>query len=305
MHWRRGAAVFVAVAALGLAQDWKTTDSYPSVDLSGLSSAQKAEALKVLREEPCSCGCGMTVAQCRIADPSCSYSTGLAKTLVDAVRQGKSATDALAAASKSRYAAGPPQHKLLDDPIQLSTAGAPVAGPANAPITMVEFSDFQCPYCAAATPNIEALLKLYPSQMKLVFKQFPLTDLHPQAELAALASIAAQNQGKFWQMHDALFASHRDLSRAHILELARQNGLDIKRFERDMDSQEARDLLARDVKDGEQAGVEGTPTIFINGQRFNGPIDVRELEPILNAELKKTAPNTTASVRKPQADLKR
>lgn len=298
MHWRRGAAIFVAVAALGLAQDWKTTENYPAVDLSGLSGAQKTEALKLLRERPCSCGCSMTVAQCRIEDPSCSYSTGLARVIVDAVRQGKNPTDALAAADKSKYASGPPQHKLLDDPIQIPTAGAPVTGPAKAPITVVEFSDFQCPYCAAATPNIEAMLKLYPSQMKLVFKQFPLTDLHPQAELAAQASVAAQKQGKFWQMHDALFASHHDLSRAHILELAQQNGLNMKQFEQDLDSPAARETVGRDLRDGEQAGVEGTPTIFINGQRFNGPIDVSELRTVFDAELKKGGSTTTAAIRR-------
>lgn len=303
MHFCRGIAILVAVAALGLAQDntqaWKTTENYPAVDLSGLNSAQKAEALKLIRERGCSCGCNMTVAQCRIVDPSCSYSTGLAKVLVDAVRQGKTEKQAMAAADASRYANVQPR-KLLDDPITIPTAGAPVTGPQNAPVTLIEFSDFQCPYCAQATPNIEAILRRYPSQLKLIFKQFPLTDLHPQAELAALASVAAQRQGKFWQMHDALFASHRDLSRSHILELAQQNGLDMKQFQQDLDSAAVRQVVERDMKDGEQAGVEGTPTMFINGQKFNGSLEPAEFGPVLDAELKKVGANAaTASVRKP------
>ena len=124
--------------------------------------------------------------------------------------------------------------------------------------------------------------------MKLVFKQFPL-DFHPHAELAAQASLAARNQGKFWQMHDALFASRANLTRQNILALAQNNGLDVNRFTADMDSPAVRAIVERDIHDGAQAGVEGTPTIFINGQKFNGPIDVSVLQPLVDDQLKKTA----------------
>jgi protein-disulfide isomerase len=284
----------VSGAALS-AQDWKTTDKLPGVDFSSLSAAQKTTALKILREHGCSCGCSMKLAECRIMDPSCSYSTGLATAVIDALKHGKSETEAIAAADASNWAHVQPP-KLLDDPVQIPTVGAPYIGPQNAPVTIVEFSDFQCPYCVAAEPEIASLLKTYASQVRFIFKQFPL-ETHSQADLAAAAAIAAHKQGKFWVMHDALFANHDDLSRTNIVALAKNSGLDLKKFEDDMDSTEVRETVVRDVQDGNRAGVEGTPTIFINGQRYNGPIVLATLKPILDAELKHKNPAQAAALR--------
>jgi protein-disulfide isomerase len=278
--------------ALLLAQDWNTAESLPGVDLSKLSAAQKATALKILRKEACSCACGMKLAECRVKDPSCSYSTGLALAVVDAIRQGKSEADAIAAAHASKWA-HMEERKLLDDPIDIPVAGAPVRGPQNAPVTIVEFSDFQCPYCAAAAPQINALLQAYPSQLKLIYKQFPL-EIHSQADLAAAASVAAQKQGKFWPMYDSLFQIHDALSRPNILYVAKANGLDMNRFETDLDSTDVRETVIRDIQDGDRAGVEGTPTIFINGQRYNGPIEMSALKPILDSQLKNPAQSTVS-----------
>lgn len=238
----------------------------------------------------------MKLAECRMVDPNCSYSKGLAAAIIDAVRQGKSEADAIAAADASKWAHVKPT-KLLDDPVSIPTAGAPSLGPQNAPITLVEFSDFQCPYCIAATPEIQATLRAYPTQVKLIFKEYPL-EMHSQAELAAIAAIAAHKQGKFWAMHDAMFAS-RDLSRNTILALAQKNGLDMKRFEADWNSAETRQTVIRDIQDGDRAGVEGTPTIFINGKRYNGQIVLASLKPILDAELHPAPANQTASATKP------
>ncbi|HEX4771051.1 MAG TPA: thioredoxin domain-containing protein [Bryobacteraceae bacterium] len=285
-------ATFAGLALLWVcllsAQNWQTADTLPGVDLNGLTGSQRATALKLLRARGCSCGCSMKVAECRVADPSCSYSTGLAQVIVAAIREGKSEAQALQLADNSRYAKPASSGKVLDDAVNIPIVGAPSAGPANAPITVVEFSDFQCPYCAQAIPEIESLQKLYPQQMRLVFKQYPL-DNHPNAGIAAAAALAAQKQGKFWQMHDALFANRTDLSRPNLIALAKQNGLDVKRFEQDMDSDAVRESIARDTQDGDKAGVEGTPTIFINGQKFNGAIEVAALRPIFDETLKKTS----------------
>jgi len=281
------AALYVLGAALICAQDWTTLESLPAVDLSGLSPAQKATALKLLRARDCTCGCAMKVAECRVKDPNCYYSRGLASVIVASIRAGKTEQEALAAAEASRFA-HPPEHKLLEDPVEIPTAGAPEIGPDNAPITLVEFSDFQCPYCTMAMPQLQEVLRAYPTQVRLFFKQFPL-DIHSQAALAAAAAVAAQKQGKFWQMHDALFASHRDLSRPTILALASAIGLDVKRFEADLDSQEVRRAVARDQADGVDIGVMSTPTLFIDGQHYNGNIRLDVLKPILDAELKHPA----------------
>jgi protein-disulfide isomerase len=278
------AGLYLIISLLGFAQDWKTANSLPGVDFSGLSTKQKATVLKVLREHGCSCGCNMKLAECRIADPGCAYSTNLAATAVEVIKAGKSEAEALAAINSSKWA-HLQEPQLLSDPVAIPVAGAPITGPSSAPITLVEFSDFQCPYCAAAVGQIKEVLKLYPSQVKLIFKQFPL-ETHPQADLAAAAAVAAQKQGKFWEMHDAMFAHPGDLSRRAILAMAQQNGLEMKRFEEDIDSTAVREAVVRDVQDGNRAGVEGTPTLFVNGQRYNGPISSDALKPVIDGELK-------------------
>lgn len=271
-------------AVLLCAQDWKTATTLPGIDMSGLTAQQKAEVLKVLREDPCSCGCGMKLAECRIADPKCAYSTNMAQIIIDSIKQGKTPDEAFQAAATSKW--GFP--KILSDPVQIPVQGAPSTGPANAPLTIVEFSDFQCPYCAAAVPQLRAIMKAYPTQIKLIFKEYPLEE-HPQADLAATAAVAAQKQGKFWPMYDILFAHPDDLSRKAILGYAKEIGLNVDKLERDMDTTEVRETVERDVQDGNKAEVPGTPTIFINGQRYNGAITFEALKPILDAELKQVA----------------
>ena len=149
----------------------------------------------------------------------------------------------------------------------------------------MEFSDFQCPYCLLAVAKLNAVLDAYPGKIKLIFKQFPL-DMHSQAALAAAAAIAAHRQGGFRPTHDALFADRRDLSRPLILALAGTVGLDIQRFQADLDSAETRKTVARDMEDGDRAGVEGTPTIFINGRKYNGTLDMPVIRTVIDEELK-------------------
>ncbi len=280
------AALFVFGAALACAQDWTTLESLPAVDFGGLSPAQKAAALRLLRSLDCTCPCAMKVAECRAKDPGCSASKGLATVIVASIKAGKTEREAFADAEASHFGHAP---KLLEDPIEIPTAGAPETGPNDAPVTLVEFSDFQCPYCTLATPQLQAVLKAYPTQVRLFFKQFPLEGVHSQAALAAAAAVAAQKQGKFWQMHDALFASHSDLRRPTILALASAVGLDIKRFEADLDSEEVAKAVRHDVDDGTNVGVMSTPTLFIDGQHYNGNIRLDVLKPILDAELKHPA----------------
>jgi protein-disulfide isomerase len=272
-------------AAVLLAQDWKTATTLEGVDLSGLSPGARGSALNLLRMRNCPCGCEMKLAECRTKDPACSYSKGIANIITTSLKSGKSVDDTIAAVEAAPIS-HPRSEKILDDPVTIRTDGAPVLGPANARITIVEFSDFQCPYCAQAVKKVDAVMKAYPTQVKLIFKQFPL-DQHSQAELAAQAALAAQQQGKFWQLHDLLFANRTHLSRQEILTLAGGLGMDMVRFTRDMDAAETKKAVERDEADGEQAGVGGTPTFFIDGQRYNGSIELDAIRPILDAELKK------------------
>jgi len=278
------------------AQDWQTATDLPAVDFSGLSAPLKSRVLHALRAEGCSCGCEMKLAECRVKDPTCAFSRGMAATIVDSVKAGKSEASAIADAKASRFGHRP-EPKLLDDPVAIPTIGSPVTGPANARITLVEFSDFQCPYCDKAVVKIEALLKAYPKDVKLIFKQFPL-DSHSQAQISAQAALAAHEQGKFWQLHDKMFANRTTLSRKNILAWAGQLGIDMKRFETDMDSPVVKKAVARDLADGEKAGVEDTPTVFINGQRYNGELALDAIRPVIEGELKRVATATAAPAKK-------
>ncbi len=291
----RCAGIFVLLTTLAFAQDWKTVTNLPGVDFSGLDAKQKTTVLKILRENSCSCGCGRMMAQCRVEDSSCSYSINLANIVAQAIKEGKTPEQALEAANTSRFGANH-INQILDPPVPLPVTGAPVTGPANASVTIVEFSDFQCPYCIQAVPELEALLKVYPNQVRLIFKQFPL-EIHSDAYRAASAAVAAQKQGKFWDMHYALFAHHDDLSLQSILHIADELKLDTARLRRDMESKEVRDSIDKDLAEGTQAGVEGTPTIFINGQRYNGRIELVSLRGIIGDEIKKSggAKSQTAS----------
>jgi protein-disulfide isomerase len=278
-----GLAIALAVAA----QEWQTQSDLAGVDFTGLSAAQRQTALHAMRTLDCSCACGMKVAECRAKDAHCTYSRGMAGVIVDSLRQGKSESAAVADAKASKFGHRA-EPKLLDDPVLIPTLGSPSRGPENARVTLVEFSDFQCPFCSKAVAQINSILQAYPHDVKLVFKQFPL-DNHPAAALCASAALAANNQGKFWQLHDLMFANRSKLGRPAILAWANQIGLDMKRFAFDLDSGAVRKAVLRDQVDGEKAGVDGTPTLFINGRRFNSEYDLASVRPVIEGELKRLA----------------
>lgn len=172
--------------------------------------------------------------------------------------------DRLAArpAGAAARAMGPDPSRTYSLPVE----GSPVRGPAEAPITIVEFADYQCPYCARSEALIEEALKAYPDQARFVFKHFPLTSSHPQALPAALAAVAAQRQGKFWEMHALLFANQRALAPEQLEEYARRLGLDMDRFRADMAAEDVKAQVEADRRLARRAGVRGTPTVFVNGR---------------------------------------
>jgi protein-disulfide isomerase len=279
----RRTILFASVALLCLAQetDWKKIDALPGVDFSGLTKPQRDAVLAVIRTEPCACGCELKVAECRVKDPACGFSRRLAAFAIRTASAGKS--ESVIRTELDKYAKEPPP--VLEAPVKLSIAGAPFKGPANAKVTIVEFSDFQCPYCAKAAVEAAQVVQRFPNDVKLVFKQFPLED-HSQAALAAEASLAAQAQDKFWPLHDKMYANFRQINRARILIWAMEAGLDLNRFKTDLDSRKYAARVHAEEQEGEVAGVEGTPTFFINGKRFNGVFEVSAIVPIIADELK-------------------
>jgi protein-disulfide isomerase len=225
----------------------------------------------------------MMVAECRIKDPACGDSRAIAGIIVKAVSEGKDVQQAIATSDIVTRRGGTPD--LLEAPIKINTAGSPVKGPANARITVVEFSDFECTFCSRAVAKVEKILAAYPRDAKLVYKHYPLPT-HRHARMAAEASLAAQAQDKFWPMHDKLFANYNRLNDAMILQIAKEAGLDIARFQADMKSPKVKQALDKDIADGQEVEIAGTPTFFINGKRYNGALELSVLKPLLDAELK-------------------
>ena len=266
--------------------DWQTANELAGVDMTKLTALQKPVALAILRETPCTCGCNMQLAECRVKDPACSYSRALAALVVKSVGEGKTPAQVKQILASSKIAPPPPP-PILEDPVKVNIDGSPFKGPANARVTIVEFSDFQCPYCSIAVHKAYEVMKMYPNDVKLVFKQFPLSELHPQARLAAEASLAANAQGKFWELHDKMFQNFRSLNREKIVALATECGIDMQKFLADMQSGKYRAAVEKDLKDAELLGLSATPTFFINGRKYNANPEPQNLKPIIDAELKK------------------
>ncbi len=184
--------------------------------------------------------------------------------------------DSCAAVCNGTEAAGPgPIGDKVETP---SLDGAPSRGPASAPITVVEYADFQCPYCQRAEATLRALEAAHPGQVRVVWKQRPLP-FHDHARLYALAVRAADAQGRFWQMHDRLLALTAPADPAELVAIAGEVGLDTGRFGRDLDDPAIAERLAADVAEAESMGVKATPTFFVNGLRVVGaqPLPVFEL----------------------------
>ena len=150
-------------------------------------------------------------------------------------------------------------------------------GPPDAPVTLVEYGDYECPYCGEAYPVVKALQERLGDQMCFVFRNFPLAQAHPHAEEAAEAADAAGPQGKFWPMHDLLYENQDALEPEDLVQYARALRLDLPRFVREMREHVYTERVREDFRSGVRSGVNGTPTFFINGVRHDGPFDLESL----------------------------
>jgi protein-disulfide isomerase len=152
-----------------------------------------------------------------------------------------------------------------------------VQGVATAPITVVEYGDYECPYCGEAYPITKELQKRLGNKLRFVFRNFPLGEMHPHAEHAAEAAEAAGAQGKFWEMHDMLYEHQDALEDADLARYAKALKLDVPRFIKEMESRTHIDRVRSDFTSGVRSGVNGTPTFFINNTRHDGPFDLASL----------------------------
>jgi len=169
--------------------------------------------------------------------------------------------------------------------VEVGVAGAPFRGPATAPVTIVEFSDFQCPYCKQVVPTLAQLLSRYGEKVKLVFRDFPIDGLHPQARKAAEAARCAHDQGKFWEYHDALFTNSPSANPEQLKTYAQRVGLDLPSFERCLGGGSHAAAVQKDIEEGTRLGVTGTPAFFVNGELISGAQPLESFVRVIEREL--------------------
>ena len=173
--------------------------------------------------------------------------------------------------------------QIKTDPVSV-IGNSPTTGAAANKIVLLEFSDFQCPFCAQAEPTVKEFIAQNQDQVTLVYKHFPLSQIHPQAESSALAAWAAQKQGKFWEYHNALFAQQNELGEALYMTIAEDLNLDLEQFNRDRNSPEAKAAINKDLELAQQVGVRGTPFFALNGQILSLPLQISAMEDLLDHE---------------------
>jgi protein-disulfide isomerase len=166
-----------------------------------------------------------------------------------------------------------------------------VEGAADAAVTLVQYGDFECPYCGQAYPIVKEIQSRLGSRLRFVFRNFPLVQSHPHAERAAEAAEAAAAQGKFWEMHDLLYQNQRALKDADLVRYAQELGLDADRLRSDLLQEKYRERVRQDFMSGVRSGVNGTPTFFINGVRHDGAYDSGTLSDAIESAERATGPS--------------
>jgi protein-disulfide isomerase len=237
------------------------------VDTSMLTPREKREWSTYVSELMAPCAdTPVSVAQCVQEKRGCSKCVPGVKFVLRGVRDGMS-QEQIEKSYHNRFDADRVKDVTID--------GSPSKGPANGPVTVVEFADFECPFCAMEAPVLEKMWQGHQDTVRYVYKYFVIA-AHPHGDAAARAAIAASNQGKFWEMHDLLFANRDHLEGADIDGYAKDIGLDMAKFHTDMQAQATTDRIDGDKKLGESLGVQGTPTIFINGREYDLHQDMDE-----------------------------
>jgi protein-disulfide isomerase len=237
----------------------------PGVDTSDFTPRERHEFSEYVTQLPSPCNdVAVPIAQCVLEKRACATCLPAAQAIAKAVREGM-VREQVEALYKQRFDAATAKTIPLD--------GSPSRGPENAQVFVVEFADFECPFCQKIAPELDALWDKRKDSVRFVYKFMPL-QMHPHAEPAARAAIAAMNQGKFWEMHHQLFANGQHLEPADIDAYAKAIGLDLDRFHADMESPATKARLDSDKKLGDDLGVKGTPTIFIDGHEYDSKIDL-------------------------------
>lgn len=248
-----------APAAPPPAVDWSRIPS--SVGASALTPPQKDVLARVLADEFCYCGCPHTLLGCITEHTQCKHGPRMGALAARLAGMGLSAPEILRILTDYYASFDLAKRHRVD----ASTLGAPLGNP-RAPITIVEYADYECPFCQQLRPKLEAFVKKNASRVKLQFKSFPLPN-HPHAEKAAEAGEWARDQGVFWAFHDAMFENPKALDVDSLVGIADRLGKDGEDLRKALETRKYRDRVQGTLLEGRRAGVMGTPTLFINGRK--------------------------------------
>jgi protein-disulfide isomerase len=244
-----------------------TTASLPGVDTAGFTEREQRELSEYVRSLPSPCkSVAVPLGQCVAEHRTCAACLPAAQAIARAVREGM-AREQVEDLYKQRYDPGTTENIPVD--------GSPSRGPETAPVVLVEFADFECPFCQKVAPELDAIWEKRKDKVRFVYKFMPLS-MHVHGEPAARAAIAAELQGKFWPMHHLLFANGQHLEPADLEGYAKAAGLDVDRFRADLNSAAVNARLAADRKLADDLGVKGTPTVFIDGREYDPKVDMSE-----------------------------
>jgi hypothetical protein len=238
-----------------------------NIDLTPLDDQQRATFAKVLKSEPCDCACGDTLGACVSKPNACLRARFKAQYALIGIAEGVDANgvgDVLRNDFSKTYC-GPE--------LTIETRDAPALGPATAPVQIVIFSDFQCPHCGSVAPEVHRVHKFYGDKVRIVFKHYPLSSIHPHAKKASVAAVAAGRQGKFWEMHDKLFQNQAEMSELKFIEHAKAIGLNEEQFKKDMLDPGVVAQVEADRAEGQKLQVPGTPAVYMNGRAYDLPRD--------------------------------
>jgi protein-disulfide isomerase len=247
----------------------------PGIDLSPLDEFERKVFFRVVNKEPSPCGKAHSLLHSIKNDPSCRksyYAVKYVVRLIDTGYTDSEITDRL----QKRFRGG--ARKSID------VSEAPVKGNASARLALVEFVDYECPHCKRVQPVMRQALDEFKNDVKLYFKHYPL-GMHAASRLAAEAAVAAQKQGKFWQYSDQVWAHAENLTPAVLEQIAKDVGLDVSRWRKDLESDEVRGLVEKDHAEGSALGIAATPTIYLNGREFADGRDIDSLRDWINEEL--------------------
>jgi len=237
-----------------------------------LSGAQPFESFKAKIDE-----------ELKTADGMIAKGTPKAKVYEALMKDAKTEVPAAPAAAAQGEEKGPEQDTTV---YKVAAGDSQTKGPKNAPLEVIIFSDFQCPFCKRVEPTLAQMEKEYNGKIRMTWKNFPLP-FHNNAEPAAEAAMAAAAQGKFWQMHDTLFANNTALDRPNLEKYAQDLGLNMAKFKSDLDAQKYKDTIQSETKEGQAVGVNGTPAVFINGRKISGAYPWETFKKIADDELAK------------------